>query len=871
MKKLSLFSITFILVLFQSTLAQHGAWISHTPTTPFNGTWYSDAGDDCLGCVPQNSQYIYFFDINSSQWTEVDLGVQQTFNNIDANGHTVVAYSNELLVGYSAIRSQWDVIYYQGTPLTPTQNEIYRSWGSGKNLGYFVTDTHIYVFDSEEAVWKSMSYNLPAGYYGVGLYWTEDDYLGALLYQSPPAYNTALVYSLVTHSFNQLVDAGSYNHNNCGMTHGFVTQYTNSTYNRLHGYSAINNQFSEKIVDGFILYGNASRGSKDRMVEKTVAAFNYTEVISSSSRHLHLLGYETRTGNWTESSFDFDPSVWSTTGNFYNGGQFSQLHQLNSNTQQVKFILFSGFTGNFITILPPLNGLSWLIMGGTVFCASDNDNFYFYSVESGNTQLAPIRWLSPINFNADNFLYMGSYNSAISDSADGYFYNGITNNLTHLVTWRIDQFQGNPYYCSFSTGGPGNHAFFYSGLVDGFASQSFPEGVNTGASISENLARVTTSTLSCLYEATTNNIFTKNYQLGGTLGNNSILFYIDAHTMEAYSCETTNWPHYPIVESILSCTTNDRVGLGHTRDAEWTDIYYAYNSYFDNLVRLDPIGIKQNYGDDVGGNTILVLRDSIMYAFDPFAASGTTTSRVFMEHSIHLPIPDLVETEHSIWVGFPNAPNSTQSLIGIDVILDTVLHSAAGDLEIILKHNGVSDTLVHRAGGDGDNFYNTELSDAANLLITNGTAPFTGRYKPYKPLSVFSGFDPSGEWTISIYDAASGNTGTLEAWGIKLFFDSATDIETEESNYVGTYELFQNYPNPFNPSTKISWQLPEAGLVTLKIYDVLGREVKTLVNEELATGKHETVFDASRLSSGVYFYQLKIGDFIQTKKMILLR
>jgi hypothetical protein len=85
------------------------------------------------------------------------------------------------------------------------------------------------------------------------------------------------------------------------------------------------------------------------------------------------------------------------------------------------------------------------------------------------------------------------------------------------------------------------------------------------------------------------------------------------------------------------------------------------------------------------------------------------------------------------------------------------------------------------------------------------------------------------------------------------------------------YSLSQNYPNPFNPSTSISWQLPEAGLVTLKIFDVLGREVKTLVNEELTAGKHETAFDASLFSSGVYFYQLKSGKYVETKKMVLMK
>jgi hypothetical protein len=85
------------------------------------------------------------------------------------------------------------------------------------------------------------------------------------------------------------------------------------------------------------------------------------------------------------------------------------------------------------------------------------------------------------------------------------------------------------------------------------------------------------------------------------------------------------------------------------------------------------------------------------------------------------------------------------------------------------------------------------------------------------------------------------------------------------------YTLSQNYPNPFNPSTTINWQVPEAGNVTIKIYDVLGREVTTLVNQKFSAGEYETVFDASRFSSGVYFYQIKAGEFIQTKKMTLLK
>jgi hypothetical protein len=85
------------------------------------------------------------------------------------------------------------------------------------------------------------------------------------------------------------------------------------------------------------------------------------------------------------------------------------------------------------------------------------------------------------------------------------------------------------------------------------------------------------------------------------------------------------------------------------------------------------------------------------------------------------------------------------------------------------------------------------------------------------------------------------------------------------------FSLSQNYPNPFNPSTVISYRLPVTSFVTLKVCDILGREVATLVNEEKPAGEYEVEFDGSNLPSGIYFYQLKAGEFAETKKMILLK
>jgi hypothetical protein len=96
-------------------------------------------------------------------------------------------------------------------------------------------------------------------------------------------------------------------------------------------------------------------------------------------------------------------------------------------------------------------------------------------------------------------------------------------------------------------------------------------------------------------------------------------------------------------------------------------------------------------------------------------------------------------------------------------------------------------------------------------------------------------------------------------------------VEEELNNAPTEYSLLQNYPNPFNPTTKISYAIPQNSFVELKVFNLLGQEIATLVNEEEPAGNYEAVFDASALSNGVYFYRLQSGDFVQTRKMILLK
>jgi Secretion system C-terminal sorting domain len=98
-------------------------------------------------------------------------------------------------------------------------------------------------------------------------------------------------------------------------------------------------------------------------------------------------------------------------------------------------------------------------------------------------------------------------------------------------------------------------------------------------------------------------------------------------------------------------------------------------------------------------------------------------------------------------------------------------------------------------------------------------------------------------------------------------------INTEEKEKIipKEYSLHQNYPNPFNPITTIKFDLPKDGLITLEIFDILGRRITTLINEYKTAGSYEQLFDASSLVSGVYVYILRAGDFVTSKKMVLIK
>jgi len=104
-----------------------------------------------------------------------------------------------------------------------------------------------------------------------------------------------------------------------------------------------------------------------------------------------------------------------------------------------------------------------------------------------------------------------------------------------------------------------------------------------------------------------------------------------------------------------------------------------------------------------------------------------------------------------------------------------------------------------------------------------------------------------------------------------LLKNNPVELNLSGTAVITEYSLEQNFPNPFNPSTKIKFQIPKDGFVSLKVYDILGNEITNLVNEEKSRGRYEVNFNGSSLANGAYIYKIQSGDFISSKKMILLK
>jgi subtilisin-like proprotein convertase family protein len=329
---------------------------------------------------------------------------------------------------------------------------------------------------------------------------------------------------------------------------------------------------------------------------------------------------------------------------------------------------------------------------------------------------------------------------------------------------------------------------------------------------------------------------------------------------------------------------------------------YSYDMVNDDLYRwnkttgiatlIGPAGftINQGIGACFDGNTAYINANSQLRRWDTTGSSAllcTYTSNPIgiacvphgappgivtslCRNGLNLSIPD--NSAAGIRDTIKMTGNTNCTVFDINIKIDTFTHSWLSDMSFTLNHNAATVALFTNLGGSGDNIIGCTFDDSAAIPITAGTPPYTGSFRPMQPLNVFNTtHSPQGNWMLHMADIAAGDTGILKAWCITFFFSCPLG-GVQQVEVPFTYRLYQNYPNPFNPVTTIKYGLPKYGNTKLVVYDILGKVVATLVDNELKdAGTYEVQWDASNFSSGIYFYTLESGNYKETKRMVLIR
>ena len=314
--------------------------------------------------------------------------------------------------------------------------------------------------------------------------------------------------------------------------------------------------------------------------------------------------------------------------------------------------------------------------------------------------------------------------------------------------------------------------------------------------------------------------------------------------------------------------------LNNTYQVPGTDTLIITSEIFspDNQL-VEVQAIIENYDGSIS-DTVLMFDDGTHK--DSIAGDGFYTSLWVVpngeeDYQIHISI---YLSDYEYLVTLKNAANFTsKGLITLESMAITFGNEIPNPPERIkfsltLRNDGITDTVY-------DVDVNIILPD--NPLIVNSTTgiPLFGDISPGESLT-----NTSRDFALTFLDGCSSasyefgieiTSNNIVYWYDTFTIDVVVGIEDGSSNLPKEFALEQNYPNPFNPTTKISFSIPKASFTKLIVYDLLGREIKVLVKEEKPAGNYEVAFNASGLSSGLYFYKLKTGNFVETKKMILLR
>lgn len=604
--------------------AENGEWIAYPFVYPTTGSVYAVCGEDCIGFAKQVADSILFFDINKSAWTEHRFDVQQTIRYMEAKGHTIFAYTDEFLIGYSSFTCNYDMIPYGGVLLAPTGYNP--SYGCGRNLAFFVTNETMYVFDSELGRWQKYDYGLPVDYSGSG-YIIRDDYVWVVLkrgdYGALQPKN--VVYSLHKHSFNQTESGCSFTEYEY-LDHGFAGCYTHDVENyTLIGYSAYTNEFDlVQVTNQGHSIDRKSAGDSD-IGDITVYAVCFVENLDPSGERGYFYGYDTSLGYWSNTTVDFPVEQrWSES--WMPGGQFS-ISSAVLPGEIYKFIIYSGVTGNFSVKQHGLtydSVTSFTLCGGEVLVVYDNDTVWGYSfVTEGSSMLSSDKPDTEFGVTAEDFCALGRQ-STESSVMTMYIYNSKTNNWTTIDLPKIISAVAcnnrEHVFVYSSTESSFRETVFYSSFLDSYVKCEFPVNSSVSLDVGYNLAWASSSNKSYLFDAQRGIIYPFDFMFTTNgLGDFAASFYnAETKILYGYSALSGQWTNLTISDTPYSCNNEGLIGLISNNAYSK---YYTFNGLTDSWVELVPSGTYKRH--IVSEKTALVVRSNMLYAFDPNGRIGT--------------------------------------------------------------------------------------------------------------------------------------------------------------------------------------------------------------------------------------------------------
>ncbi len=324
--------------------------------------------------------------------------------------------------------------------------------------------------------------------------------------------------------------------------------------------------------------------------------------------------------------------------------------------------------------------------------------------------------------------------------------------------------------------------------------------------------------------------------------------------------------------------------------------YLVANWAGNSIVAIDSLGNQSYFRSNITHAHGMEIKDSILFVvsyrnlllIDLYSSS--TINSIFVPGSEYLGHIAL-DSSHYVYVTDWSAKKlfrinindqTSATLHTLDPIPAGLSYEVNNNRLILLIFVDNAPILAYNlAGGNIDTVRNTNINEPdaicrdvnGNYYITsfadNIVYRFDGDFN-FNPEIISTGHsEPSGigfNMSDNIVGVTNYNINRVDLINL-----SPNNLDFQLNNTSIDFVLFQNYPNPFNPSTTISYHLPERSFVSIKIFDVLGNEVATLVNEEIPDGQYNIEFDASDLTSGIYFYQLNAGSYSAIKKMLLVK